>query len=224
MGYQLNFKEKEEIFAHLRADAILRPLIDEFDFPEDRIQLNEVYPSLLRSIIGQQVSVAAANSIYKKFLKLFDINFDNSSAQVPTPHQIIDCEHYILRSAGLSNSKAIYVKELAKFFKENPNFSDLVDKLTDQEIIDQLTLIKGVGQWTVEMMLIFALGRKDVFPIDDLAIKQSVIELYQVEESGRALKKKLLEIGKHWTPYRSIASLYLYQWRGAQKRKKQTFL
>ncbi len=194
-----------KIKKHLSKDPILQPLIDHVVLKERTAQKN-VYEALIRSIIFQQLSGKAAGSIHLRFLALFENNF-------PHPNRIQSLSLEALRSAGLSRQKSGYVKNVADFFLEH----NLLDKdwstETDESIIKQLTQIKGVGQWTVEMILMFTLKRMDVLPLDDLVVKNSMISMYKVKEKGRALKKKLLQIAEPWRPYRTIASLYLWQWQ-----------
>ncbi len=194
-----------KIKKHLSKDPILQPLIDHVVLKERTAQKN-VYEALIRSIIFQQLSGKAAGSIHLRFLALFENNF-------PHPNRIQSLSLEALRSAGLSRQKSGYVKNVADFFLEH----NLLDKdwstETDESIIKQLTQIKGVGQWTVEMILMFTLKRMDVLPLDDLVVKNSMINMYKVKEKGRALKKKLLQIAEPWRPYRTIASLYLWQWQ-----------
>lgn len=195
----------EAIRQHLSKDPILKPLIDHVVLKERTAQ-KTVYEALIRSIVFQQLSGKAASTIHKRFLALFEDDFPH-----PTHIQSLSSEE--LRSAGLSRQKSGYVKNVADFFIAN----NLLDKdwssETDDAIINQLTQIKGVGQWTVEMILMFTLKRMDVLPLDDLVVKNAMISLYKVEEKGRALKKKLLEIAEPWRPYRTVASLYLWQWQ-----------
>ncbi len=194
-----------EIKTHLSKDPILHPLIQNIVLKERTAQ-KSVYEALIRSIVFQQLSGKAAGTIHQRFLALFDDNFpDPQRIQTFTPEE--------LRAAGLSRQKAGYVKNVADFFIDH----QLIDKdwstESDEAIIQQLTQIKGVGQWTVEMILMFTLKRMDVLPLDDLVIKNSMITMYQVTEKGRALKKRLLEIAEPWRPYRTAASLYLWQWQ-----------
>ncbi len=194
-----------EIKKHLSKDPILQPLIKNIILKERAAQ-KSVYEALIRSIVFQQLSGKAAGTIHQRFLALFDDNF-------PDPKRIQAIAPEILRAAGLSRQKAGYIKNVADFFIENQLIEKDWSMENDEAIIQQLTQIKGVGQWTVEMILMFTLKRMDVLPLDDLVIKNSMVEMYQVTEKGRALKKKLLEIAEPWRPYRTAASLYLWQWQ-----------
>ena len=205
--------------AHLRRDAVLRPLIDELPFPEQRPQLSEIYPALLRSIVGQQVSTAAAASIYRRFLELFDCDPQDPYA-CPRPEQVTAADQDDLRGAGLSRAKANYVRAVATYFAERPHAEQHLRALDDEAAVAELTAIKGVGRWTAEMMLLFALGRPDVLPLDDLAVRQSILQRYALDPDQRpaALRKQMMQLAEAWRPYRSYACLYLYAWRNAQKK------
>lgn len=196
-----------DIKKHLAKDLILQPLIKNITLKK-RTPQKTVYEALIRSIVFQQLSGKAATSIHQRFLALFEDNF-------PAPKQIQALSPETLRAAGLSRQKAGYIKNVADFFLVNQLINKNWSTETDEAIIQQLTQIKGVGQWTVEMILMFTLKRMDVLPLDDLVIKNSMIEMYQVIEKGRPLKKKLLEIAEPWRPYRTVASLYLWQWQDA---------
>ena len=222
MASIFDFENRQKIITHLRKDAVLRPLVDELPFPEERIHLSQVYPSLLRSIIAQQVSTAAARAIYRRFLGVFDLDIEDPLVY-PDPQVLAKAAPETLRGAGLSGSKVIYVQALAEWFAERPKAEAELAALSNEEIIAELTQIKGVGQWTVEMMLIFSLGRLDLLPLDDLAVFQSMIQLYDLPPDQRkaSLKKQMTEIAEKWRPYRSVACLYLYAWRGLQSQRKK---
>ncbi|MCB0662412.1 MAG: DNA-3-methyladenine glycosylase 2 family protein [Saprospiraceae bacterium] len=194
----------KKIIAHLQQDPIMEKVIQTTP-PLPEISGGEVYPYLVRSITSQQLSVKAAATIHGRFLDLFEEKY-------PHPEILSELDTEVLRSVGLSYQKAAYVKNVAQYFLENQDES--WDKLTDGEIIQKLTTIKGVGKWTVEMVLMFALKRPDVFPIDDLGIRQAMIELYDVQLEKKALYQKLEEIAAPWGPYRTIACRYLWHWKG----------
>jgi DNA-3-methyladenine glycosylase II len=158
---------------------------------------------LCESIISQQLSVKAADTIIKRFHNLY--NKENNPLN-PTNLSNTPIEN--LTSVGLSRAKASYVKDLAD------RYQSLLDKrdfkqLSDEEIISLLTCVKGIGRWTAEMFLIFSLNRLDVLPLGDLGIKRAVTIAYNLE--ALATPKQLLEIGEKWRPYRSVASWYLWR-------------
>lgn len=167
-----------------------------------------VYEALSRSIVSQQLSVKAARTIYERFLALFP---DNK----PTPDLVLTFDTDSLRAVGLSRQKSGYIQNVARYFKDHQLTQADWQKYSDEEIIEQLTTIKGVGRWTVQMILMFNLKRLDVFPIDDLGVKNAMIQLYQIEEEGKALKTKLSSIAENWRPYRTIACRYLWNWKDA---------
>ncbi len=176
-----------------------------------------VYESLLSSIISQQVSTAAANSIKNKFKSIW-------SDRWPTDAELLKAGDEKLRAAGLSGQKVKYVKNVAKFFKDKNLHQHDFDKMADEEIIEMLTQIVGVGRWTVEMILIFTLSRPDVFAIKDGGLINGVMKLYKLEKchpkSGteKAMKQKdfeakILKITDKWSPYRSTASRYIWDYK-----------
>jgi len=193
-----------KIKKHLSKDPILKKLVDTVKLKK-RIAQNSVYEALLRSINFQQLSGKAATTIHNRFLDLFDDLY-------PHPAHIQQLTAEELRAVGLSRQKAAYMKNTADFFIEHNLLDKDWTKESDEAILAQLTQIKGVGNWTVEMILMFTLKRMDVLPLDDLVVRNGMIELYGVEEKGRALKKRLLEIAEPWRPYRTVASRYLWQW------------
>jgi len=220
MPYNLTPAQKDAVRATLSKDAVLRPLIGELPFPEERVQLREVYPSLLRSIVGQQVSTKAAAAIYKRFLSVFSLDGEDETV-APDPEVLAKADPDELRAAGLSWSKVSYVIAMAAYFVAHPDSEARFREMEDEAVIDELVSIKGVGRWTAEMMLIFAMGRPDLLPLDDLAIFQTIMELYKLNPDAkkRDLKKQMTEIAASWRPYRSIACLYLYSWRHQAKQK-----
>ena len=194
-----------DIRNHLSKDPILKPLIEQVVLKERTAQ-KTVYEALIRSIVFQQLSGKAASTIHNRFLALFENNY-------PHPNQIQSLSTPELRAVGLSRQKSGYIQNVATFFIENDLLDKDWSKEEDEAIIQQLTQIKGVGQWTVEMILMFTLKRLDVLPLDDLVVKNAMVSMYDVKEKGRALKKRLLEIAAPWRPYRTVASLYLWQWQ-----------
>jgi DNA-3-methyladenine glycosylase II len=166
------------------------------------------YYSLLRSIIGQQLSILAAASIKKKFFDYFE--------NKPLPEEILIAPVEVLRGLGLSYGKIKYVKDLSeKIINKEIHFRGL-NKMSDQEIIAEYTRVKGIGEWTVHMFLIFTLGRLNVLPVTDLGIRKAI----QLNYGLRALPeaKKIIAISRknNWAPYNSIASWYL--WRSLDQK------
>lgn len=195
-----------EHIAHLSKDKKLKALIDsrEAFILEKR---NKVYLRLCSSILSQQLSTTVAKVLYKRFLELFD-------GKEPTARQILDTPAETFRSIGFSNAKASYVHNVCRFFIENKITDAQLHKMSNEEVIELLTQIKGVGKWTVEMILMFTLAREDVFALDDLGLKQGVIKLYNLKETDKKeLMKKIEKISLKWRPYRTYASRYLWGWK-----------
>ena len=215
MPYPLTPTQRDAVREHLRRDAVLRPLVDGLELPEHRVQIGHLYAALLRAVIGQQVSTAAAASTHRRFLGLFGLEPVGPEV-APEPRVLAQADEDALRSAGLSRAKAGYVRALAEYFRDRPTAERDLAALDDEAAIAELTSIRGVGRWTAEMMLMFALGRTDLLPLDDLAVSQSIVELYGLEaNSKRELRARQRAVAEAWRPYRSVACLYLYAWRGA---------
>lgn len=210
-----------EALAHLRQDPILARIIDEtpalkpahnhLDIPEQ----DRLYVALLNSIVSQQISTKAAEAIFRRFRLLFS---ETAEAEgYPTPAQLVAKSTDELRSAGLSFQKIDYLQSVGRFALANDLTTGYVEQLTDEAIVQYLTPIKGVGRWTVEMLLMFVLDRPDVFPIDDLVIRQKMIRAYEptadLGKTGRALYKQLHAIADAWRPYRTLACRYLWRWK-----------
>lgn len=161
------------------------------------------YQSLIRSIIYQQLSTKAAHSIYNKFLELF------LNKSIPAnPDFIINLSESQLKKAGLSKQKISYMKNIAeaKKLKQIPGRKKILN-MTSEKVVEQLTQIKGVGKWTVDMMLIFNIGHLDIFPETDLSIRKGCSELFEIENLS---PKMAIELTQEWKPYRSIASWYIW--------------
>jgi DNA-3-methyladenine glycosylase II len=162
---------------------------------------------LCASIMSQQLSTKVADVIYKRFLDLYE-------GKDPGPDQIIATAPETLRAIGLSNAKTSYVQNVARFALEQGMDHRKLHKMNDEEVIEYLTQIKGVGRWTVEMLLMFALGREDVFAIDDLGIQNAMIALYKLDRTDKKqFREDMLRISKKWSPYRTYACLHLWRWK-----------
>lgn len=196
---------QEKILQHLSKDPLLKKAIEAVDLPEYKAETT-VYGSLLRSIISQQLSVKAAATIYGRFVDLFE-------TKTPNPSLILEKSVEDLRAVGLSKQKAGYMQNIATFAQENDLEKVDWNTYTDEEIIKFLTQIKGVGVWTVQMILMFTLERPDVLPTADLGIQQAIQQLYSVEVKGKALISKMKEIAAPWSPYQTTACLYLWRWK-----------
>ncbi len=184
-------------------DPVLRPIIARAGLPTIRPHQN-YYQELVESIIGQQVSVQAAASILKKFMALFNGTF-------PTAEQILHKDVNTLRTAGLSRNKAMYVQDLAKHVVDGRVRFDHLDTLTNDEVIAELTAVKGVGEWTAHMFLIFCMGRLDVLAHGDLGIKNGVRKLYDLSSQPTAADIQRIAEQNNWHPYESTACWYIWR-------------
>ncbi len=189
-----------------RSDPVIGRLVDEHG-PLDEEQRRrgrplEPYGALVRSIVGQQLSTKAARTIYERLTDLFD-------GRTPSPAELLAADPEEIRSAGLSRPKVGYLRSLAEHVESGELELDRLSELPDEEVIEQLTAVKGLGQWTADMFLIFHLGRPDVLPVGDLGIRRAVERAYDLPELPDAAR--LTEIGEPWRPHRSLASLYLWR-------------
>ncbi len=180
-------------------------LIPNYDIGQFEKQ-SSVFRELVAGVIYQQISIKAAASIYHKFCMFL-------GGQDYDAKTILKSTHDQLRSCGLSNQKANYVRNIAIFFTDKKLENYDWAKSTDEEIIENLTEIKGVGVWTVQMLLMFYLERPDVFPVKDLGVQMAMKGLYGITEEKRDLEKKITEIAETWKPYRTVASKYMWAWK-----------
>ena len=183
-------------------DPVLAAVIKKAPLPTF-IPHKNYYQELVESIISQQLSVKAAATILKRFKALFMSDF-------PNPAEILDEDIEIFRSVGLSRQKASYILDLASKVEDGTIKFDHLDGLTNQEVIDELIQIKGVGIWTVHMFLIFCMGRLDVLPTGDLGIKNGIQKLYTFEIKPTAEEMERVAVENHWHPYESLASWYIW--------------
>lgn len=158
---------------------------------------------LIASIISQQLSVQVARVILKRFLDLYPAGF-------PSNRKILDTPVEDLRAVGLSGQKSAYILNIAGHFAEHNWKNEDFQELGDEDIISKLSTIKGVGRWTAEMVLIFCLGRPDVFAADDLGIQISMKALYPISGDKKEMLKSMKLKAEEWKPYRTAASLYLW--------------
>ncbi|MCL5435033.1 MAG: DNA-3-methyladenine glycosylase [Patescibacteria group bacterium] len=186
------------------SDPILNKLHKKYGPHKFEDRSEKLYEELVESIIGQQLSGKAADTIFKRFLALFNNKF-------PTPEKLMKTDDEKLRSAGMSYSKAAYIKNIAKAFKEKQLEVKKIKKLSDEEVRKELTKIKGVGNWTAEMILIFTLKREDVFSLGDAGLRHAIKNLYKIEK-----EKDILKLSENWKPNRSFACWYL--WRSLENR------
>lgn len=193
----------------LSQDLRLAVIMDSITPYRPRKQV-DIYFRLMRAISGQQLSVKAAATIWERFIRLFPDHY-------PHPELVISLDIELMRQAGLSYQKARYIKAIAEFALKNDISYNKLSAMEDDEIIAYLTTIKGVGRWTVEMILMFSLGRKDVFPADDLGIINAIKKLYNLRVTGKALRLRCIKISQKWKPYRSYACFYLWPYKDSVK-------
>lgn len=195
----------QQALHHLRQISHLQPLVESIPLTEPNTS-GDLYYDLLESIVSQQLSVKVATVIFNRFLTLFDGGY-------PHPKQLLRMEVETLRGVGLSYQKANYLQNVATFFEqEQLDGNDWHATLTDEEVVKYLSQIKGVGKWTVEMILMFTLQRPDVFPVDDLGIQQGMMRLYDLP-NDKTLKKRMGEIAEDWRPYRTTACRLIWRWK-----------
>jgi DNA-3-methyladenine glycosylase II len=201
-----------EYVAHLSKDKKLKPLLENTG-PVKLKKRRNICLYLCASIMSQQLSTKVADVIYGRFLDLYE-------GKEPTAAQILATPHETLRGIGLSNAKAGYVLNVAHFATTSGMDAKQLSKMDNEAVISYLTQIKGVGRWTAEMLLMFALGREDVFAIDDWGIQNAMIRLYKLDRTDRKkFRKDLLRISARWSPYRTYACTHLWRWKDNSPEK-----
>ena len=191
----------------LRKDPVLADIIDAVgDYTLKK--RNHHFSVLVESIISQQLATGAAEAIFKRFKGLYP--------KFPTASEILSTRKTKLRQVGLSGMKIEYLKDLARHVEEGRLDMKSLTKMSDEDVIVQLTQVKGIGRWTAEMFLIFSLGRQDIFPADDLGLRKGVQRAFSLQEIPKP--KEVEKIGQRWKPYRTIVTWYL--WKSLQKFNK----
>ena len=189
---------------HLKkCDPVLARLIETHPAPTFEKHTN-YYQELVDSIISQQLSVKAARTIEGRFKELFGGTF-------PSPQQILEKDVETLRGVGLSRPKARYIQDLAQNILDGVVKFDELDSLANQAIIDELTKVKGIGEWTVHMFLMFCMGRLDVLPTGDLGIRNGIAKLYDLDHVPTPDEVTDIAVNRGWHPYESAASWYIWQ-------------
>lgn len=190
---------------HLSKDKVLANILKK---DSHALSLQKNIPlRLMASIISQQLSTKVAAIIFDRFVSLYP-------AKKPTIQKVLDTPEETLRGIGISYAKIKYIYAVANFCIEHKINDKKIQELSNEAIIDLLTQIKGVGKWTVEMLLMFSLGREDVFAVDDLGIQQAMTKLYNLDPTNKKqLKLDMLERSKAWSPYRTYACLHLWRWK-----------
>lgn len=190
---------------HLSKDKVLAGILKK---DSHALSLQKNIPlRLMASIISQQLSTKVAAIIFDRFVALYP-------AKKPTVQKVLDTPEETLRGIGISYAKINYIYAVANFCLEHKITDKKIQELSNEAIVELLTQIKGVGKWTVEMLLMFSLGREDVFAVDDLGIQQAMTKLYNLDPTHKKqLKIDMLERSKAWSPYRTYACLHLWRWK-----------
>jgi DNA-3-methyladenine glycosylase II len=184
-------------------DPILGQLIIDYPKPEFKKHGN-YYHELVDSIISQQLSVKAAQAIEGRFKDLFGGKF-------PEPAEILEKNAEELRAVGFSYAKARYVQDLALKIIEGEVTFEGIDELSNDQVIEELTKVKGIGEWTVHMFLMFCMGRLDVLPVGDLGIRNGITKLYGFDSTASPQDVHGVAEKNNWRPYESVASWYVWQ-------------
>lgn len=196
-------KELEQGVEYIReSDALLSPIINAYGLPTFAPHGN-YYQELVESIISQQLSVKAAATILRRFIDLF--------GHFPTPEEILQKDFDELRSVGLSGQKTGYIRDLAQHVIEGKVRFDHLDKLSNEEIIAELTAVKGIGEWTVHMFLMFCMGRLDVLAHGDLGIRTGIMRLYELNALPDKKAVEAIAEVNAWHPYATIACWYVWK-------------
>jgi DNA-3-methyladenine glycosylase II len=195
--------DHSDAIAHLRSsDPVMAKIVDAVGpcllTPGAR---GDHFTTLLRSIVAQQLSAKAAESIWKRVLALHPV------PRRVRPEDVLALPEEVLRGAGLSASKVSFMKDLAAHVADRRLKLPSLSRLADEEIVRELVAVKGIGRWTAEMFLIFKLGRPDVFAVDDLGLRNAVKRHYGIDPSPHAMR----EVAEPWRPWRSVASWYLWR-------------
>jgi DNA-3-methyladenine glycosylase II len=196
---------RKAIAALREADPVMARLVDEHaavvrrDLKRERP--GDAYGALLRSIVGQQLSTKAASTIYGRMIDIF-------GGHAPTPKQLLAADPDEIRAAGLSRPKIAYLRDLAQHVEDGTLELDRLDELPDEEVSAQLTAIKGLGQWTADMFLMFHLRRPDVLPVGDQGIRRAVKVQYRMRKLPDPTR--LEKVARPWRPHRTLACLFLW--------------
>ncbi len=194
----MNISDKAHL--HLSQDPVMKKLIEMYELPEWTDDKN-LFLELIESIIGQQLSVKAADTITRRFKEAV-------GSDTPTAEQILAIDDDTLRAAGNSYGKIKYIKGICLAVINKEIDFDIFRSMSDEEVIAELIKLKGVGNWTAEMFLMFSLGREDVFSLGDLGLRNAVSKLYQIDRDNLV---EIEKISLQWKPYRSLASRYLWK-------------
>ena len=197
--------QEKKAVRFLKKDPKFTKIINQIGDYNIKITKNR-YQSLVEAIITQQLSGSAAKSIIKKFKRLYKSKF-------PKPIDVLKTPNPKLRLVGLSKMKVIYIKELSKKIESKQLNLRKISMQSDEQIIENLTDVKGIGRWTAEMFLIFSLGRLDILPVGDLGLKKAVQSIYSLDQLPK--EEEIEQLARPWRPYRTVATWYL--WKSLEK-------
>ncbi len=181
-------------------DPVISTMLSEYGKYEIPTRTDH-FDALIRAIVGQQVSVKAADTVYARLVARYNGILDPSILRNESKED--------LREVGISRQKSSYINDLSVQFMDRSEIFENLEDQSDQEIIAALTSIKGIGVWTAQMFLMFTLGRLDVFPVDDLAIRKAMARLYDLPQETK--HAEYTNIAQAWAPYRSVACWYLWR-------------
>ena len=193
---------QKAVTALRKSDPEMIPLFDAFKIEELSPETN-CFKSLTRAIIYQQLSGKAAKTISDRFIALY------KGKEYPSPNDVLKTDHELLRSVGLSNAKAHYIKNISQAFLDGSVDHENLGSLSDDKIMEQLVAIKGVGPWTAQMFLMFTLNRPDIFPSGDLGVQKGFQQYFKLKElpAPKTMEKR----AKKWKPYRTVASIFFWK-------------
>jgi DNA-3-methyladenine glycosylase II len=197
----------EAVAALRAADPVMAALIDRYEDPDGVVRRRgrlpgDAYGALVRAIVGQQLSSKAARTIFERLVERF-------GDRTPTPRELLDADPDELRAVGLSRAKVAYLRDLAEHIEDGELDLERLAEAPDEEVAASLTAVKGLGPWTVDMFMIFHLGRPDVLPVGDLGIRRAAQIEYGLDELPDAAE--LTAIAEPWRPHRTLACLYLWR-------------
>jgi DNA-3-methyladenine glycosylase II len=196
---------EKKALSFLKKDTKFANIISQVGEYNVKITKNR-YRSLVEAIIAQQLSGSAAESILKKFRNLYKSDF-------PKPIEVLQTSDKKLRTVGLSKMKIVYIKELSKKIESRHLNMKNFSSMKDEQIIEHLTNVKGIGRWTAEMFLIFSMGRLDVLPVGDLGLKKGIQLMYSLNELPT--EEQITRLAESWRPYRTVATWYI--WKSLKK-------
>ncbi len=200
----------------LKKDRRFRPLIRKYGLPgflsKKPSRGRNYFQSLCRSIISQQVSGAAADTIYRRFVGIFNMKESGTGAKFPDPEKILNISVEKLRSAGLSKQKVSYIRDLAQKFSDGVIDRKKLHKMSNKEVVEHLIQVKGIGEWTAHMFLIFTLNRIDVFPVGDLGVRKGFQKVYGFKKMPSS--QIMQRYAKAWREHATLASWYFWQVNG----------